>query len=161
MQPAFHYGLLRSPSPARATLFGVGMWSRRGGSTLHGRAARRVDLLTRAFLALPGSDLRDSLRERHFESALRARGVVEVRDRDARQPSADARARCPAASFFVRRHERERLAGRLRSAGATDAVNVVIRRLGHVEVDDVAERVDVDAARRDVGGHEHGEPAGS
>ena len=38
---------------------------------------------------------------------------------------------------------------------AADAVDVVLGHQRHVEVDDVAERGDVDAARRDVGGDQH------
>src|SRR2546422_6300905 len=35
-----------------------------------------------------------------------------------------------------------------------DALDVVLGHVGDVEVDDVAQRLDVDAARRDVGRHE-------
>ena len=48
----------------------------------------------------------------------------------------------------------------LRARGAADAVDVVVGRVRHVEVDDVRQRLHVDAARRDVGGDEHRELAG-
>ena len=56
-------------------------------------------------------------------------------------------------------HEREGVAGGLRPAGAADAVDVVLRVLRHVVVDDVADVRDVEAARGDVRGHEHLEAA--
>ncbi len=62
------------------------------------------------------------------------------------------RARSP---LFVRRDEGEGLAGQLGARGAADAVDVVLGHQRHVEVHDVAERFDVDAARGDVGGDEH------
>ena len=43
----------------------------------------------------------------------------------------------------------------LRAAGATHAMDVVLRHPRDVEVHHVPELVDVDAARRDVGRHEH------
>ena len=48
-------------------------------------------------------------------------------------------------------HQRERVARRVHAAGAADAVHVVLGRVRHVEVDDVRDVVDVDAARGDVG----------
>src|SRR5216117_1007210 len=42
---------------------------------------------------------------------------------------------------------------------APDAVDVVLRILGQVPVDHVADRLDVEPARGDVGGHEHGQHA--
>ncbi len=58
--------------------------------------------------------------------------------------------------LFLRRDEREGLALHLRAARTTDAVNVILRHQRHVEIDDVAERLDVDAAGGDVGRDEHG-----
>ena len=53
-------------------------------------------------------------------------------------------------------HEGERVSGGVVSAGgATDAVDVGLRRRGHVEVDDVGDVVDIDAAGGDVGGDEN------
>jgi hypothetical protein len=42
-----------------------------------------------ALLRFSGSDLRDSLRQRHFEPRLRARRVVELGHGDAWKPVAD------------------------------------------------------------------------
>ena len=86
---------------------------------------------------------------------LRSRLVVEVRQRHARQPAADRLLDGAQAALFLRRHQRERRAGRFGARRAADAVDVVLGHQRHVEVDDVAERGDVDAARRDVGGDQH------
>jgi hypothetical protein len=53
------------------------------------------------------------------------------------------------------RHQRHRLARFPRAAGAADAVDVVFRDVRQVVVDHVRQRLDVDAARGDVGGDEH------
>src|SRR6185312_15062717 len=51
--------------------------------------------------------------------------------------------------------ERERLARGARPARAADAVDVILGDVRQVEVHDVREVLDVEAARRDVGGDEH------
>src|SRR5207247_5568491 len=56
--------------------------------------------------------------------------------------------------------EGELVTGQLRPRGSPDAVDVVPGHLRDVEVDDMAQRLDVDAARRDVGRHQDAEPAG-
>ena len=53
------------------------------------------------------------------------------------------------------RDERHGLAGFARAAGAADAVDVVFRDVRQVVVDDVRQRLDVQAPRGDVGGDEH------
>src|SRR3989440_11314800 len=53
------------------------------------------------------------------------------------------------------RDERHGLAAFPRAAGAADAVDVVFRDVRQVVVDDVRQRLDVEAARGDVGGDEH------
>ena len=50
---------------------------------------------------------------------------------------------------------RERVAGGLRAAGAADAMDVILRMLRHVVIDDVADVRDVQSARGDVRGDEH------
>ena len=50
--------------------------------------------------------------------------------------------------------ERDGDAGHAGTAGAADAVDVIVRLPGHVEVDDVADAFDVEAAGGDVGGDE-------
>ena len=49
---------------------------------------------------------------------------------------------------------------RARAAGAADAVHVALAILRRIEVDDVRDAVDVDAARGDVGGDERVDAAG-
>ena len=63
-------------------------------------------------------------------------------------------------AVFVHAHQRDRLAGRARAAGAADAVHVVLGHVGQLEIDHVRQLVDVDAACGDVGGHQHREVAG-
>ena len=57
--------------------------------------------------------------------------------------------------MLVDAYQRDRLAGRTGAAGAADAVDVVLGDVRQLEVDDVRQLVDVDAARRDVGRDEH------
>ncbi len=56
--------------------------------------------------------------------------------------------------------ERDRDAVGAGARGAADAVDVALRDVRQVEIDDVADAVDVDAARRDVGRHQHADLAG-
>src|SRR3990172_4806256 len=53
------------------------------------------------------------------------------------------------------RDERDRLSGEAGAPGAADAVHVVLGRTRNVEVDDLGQALDVEAARGDVGGDEH------
>ena len=57
--------------------------------------------------------------------------------------------------LFFRRDERECVAGHLRARRPADAMDVVLGSVRHIEVHDVSERLDVDAARGDVGRDEH------
>ena len=50
------------------------------------------------------------------------------------------------------RDQREGVAGALGAAGATDAVDVGVGRIRHVEVDDVRNALHIEAARGDIGG---------
>ena len=52
----------------------------------------------------------------------------------------------------------ERLAGAAGAAGAADAVDVILRVMGHVEVEDVADGRNVEAAGRHVGGDQERGP---
>ena len=61
---------------------------------------------------------------------------------------------------LVDAHERDRLAFGAGAARAADAVHVVLGHVRQVVVDDVRQLVDVDAARRDVGGDHHLDLAG-
>ena len=56
-------------------------------------------------------------------------------------------------------HEADRLAARPRARRPADAVHVVLGVLRQVPVDDVAHRLDVQAARGDVGGDQDRQPA--
>ena len=119
------------------------------------RPALGVGTRADALLGLARADLGDALRVRHFQPLGRRALVVEVGHGHARQPPADRlldRAQIP---FFLRRHQRESRAGHFSARGAADAVDVVLGLHRHVEVDHVAERCHVDAARGDVGRDQH------
>jgi hypothetical protein len=116
-----------------------------------------VGLGTGPLVTLPRSNLRDSLRERNLQLVARPRGVVEIRHGDARQALPDRPLDRPQIPFLIRRHEREGLAGRLGAAGPADAMDVIVRDLRHVEIDDMSQGVDVDPAGRDVGRDQYGE----
>src|SRR5699024_10287858 len=57
-------------------------------------------------------------------------------------------------------HEGDGHPGRARAGGPADAVQVGLLVLGALVVDDVGDRLDVDAAGRDVGGHQDVDLAG-
>ena len=61
---------------------------------------------------------------------------------------------------LARRDEQDRLAAAAGAAGAADAMHVRFRVVRHVEVDDVADALDVEAARGDVGRHDDVDLAG-
>ena len=61
---------------------------------------------------------------------------------------------------FVVRHEGEGVAGALRAAGASDAVDVVFVGHGEVIIDDVGDAGDIDAAGGDIGSDEDADFAG-
>ena len=58
-------------------------------------------------------------------------------------------------AHLARRNEGDRFAGPTGPAGAPDAVDVRLRALWDIEIDDVGDVGDVEAARRHVGGDEH------
>ena len=97
---------------------------------------------------------------RSCERDLEALRRLAPRSRTPRPSAAAAarrpRARSPASSpVLLLRDEGEGVAHHLRAGGAADPVDVVLGDVGDVEVDDVRERLDVDAAGGDVGRHQH------
>ena len=50
--------------------------------------------------------------------------------------------------------QRDRRAFGTGATGPADAMNIVLRHVRQLEVDDIRQFVDIDAARRDVGGHQ-------
>ncbi len=71
--------------------------------------------------------------------------------------SADQLFNCPQRGALAGIAERQRHAVGAGAAGAADAVDVGFRFQGQIVVDHVTNAVDVDAARSQVGGHEHTE----
>ena len=62
--------------------------------------------------------------------------------------------------LVVGRHgDADRGAKTARAAGAPDAVDIVLGMAGQVVVEDVADRLDIQAARRDVGGDQQAQLA--
>ncbi len=62
------------------------------------------------------------------------------------------------AVIFVR-HKTDRVADRVRAAGAADAMHIIFRVHREIVIHDVRNAVHVNAARRDVRGHEHAHDA--
>ena len=77
----------------------------------------------------------------------------------ARNPDADRLLDLGQTFVLFRAHQRDRRAGGAGAAGAADAVHVVVGRVRQVEVDDVRQLLDVEAARRDVGRDQHADLA--
>jgi len=75
------------------------------------------------------------------------------------QASADQSLDRPQVFEFLVIAERDGNPGRAGPGRAPDPVNVCLGNVGHIEVDDVGDLVDVDPARSNVGGDEHRCPA--
>ena len=57
--------------------------------------------------------------------------------------------------LFFPINESERISGRFRPGGAADPVDVIVRCVRNIKVHDVADVLDVDAARSDIRGDHH------
>ena len=128
---------------------GSALSAQRGGAPFGVRAGAG------ALFRFARANLRDALADRDLEPRLAARRVVEVRNRDAGQALADRLLDAAQVPLFLGRDQREGRSGGFGPRRAADTVNVVVGHGGHVEVHDVPQGRDVDAARGDVGGHEH------
>lgn len=81
----------------------------------------------------------------------RSRGTVrEVRDAGSRNRHADQSLNPREIALFLGSDEREGIASLLGAGGAADAMHVGLRLMGHIEVHDVADVLDVDPASGDV-----------
>ena len=94
-----------------------------------------------------------------FMARPRRRGnrVVKVWESFAFDRSTHDAFECPDHIVIFRRDERERVAGALGASRATDAMDVGVGGVGHVEVDDVRDAVDIETACRNVSGDHDGE----
>jgi hypothetical protein len=110
-------------------------------------------IVTRLRLLRP--DGGNTLRDGNLERLGRLRGVIEVRQLQARQSTTDCALDSANLVFFVRGTQRQRTSRSTRTRGSTHAVDVVLGNHRDIKVKDVAEFVDVDTASRDVGGNEH------
>ena len=79
----------------------------------------------------------------------------EARNHDLRNLALDQAFDVAQQLVLVDAHQRQRLALGAGAAGAADAVHVVFRHVGQLVVHHVRQLVDVDAARGDVGRHQH------
>src|ERR1017187_8332325 len=111
-----------------------------------------IRLLSRArpLLGLARANRGDALLDRHLETLGRSPGVVELRHRDARQTLADRTLDLAEIRLFLGCDEREGVARQLGARRAAHAMDVVLGDVRDVEVHDVREGFDVDAACRDV-----------
>ena len=122
----------------------------RGGETLRLLLLLALLVLSRLVLALlPSAPLRFGLR------VVVARARFEARDDLLLDFLADEPLDVAKVRAVFARDERHGLPGFARAAGAADAVDVVFRDVRQVVVDDVRQRLDVEAPRGDVGGDEH------
>src|ERR1700690_2816516 len=90
------------------------------------RAAVRLLLRPFSLLGLPSADRGDALGDRDLEAFGRARRVVELGHRDARQSLADRALDLAKIRLLVGSHEGERVALQLRARRAAHAVDVVL-----------------------------------
>ena len=81
--------------------------------------------------------------------------VIEIADLLTRNPAGDESLQGAKRPMILRRHKADRIADGVRTPGAADAMHVVFRMGREIEIDDVRDAFDVDAARRDVGGYQH------
>src|SRR3989454_12426680 len=97
---------------------------------------------------------REPVVERDLELLRRLLPVVEAREGDAGQAASDRALDARNVALLLGRHEEECIARRLGPGRPSHAMDVVLGAVGHVEVDDVRQLLDVDAAGGDVGGDE-------
>src|SRR5690606_39034238 len=136
---------------ARATAPRAGASTARRRCPAPSAAPLRLRLGAGPVLRLARADSRYALRQRDLERCIAAGGVVEPGHRHLRQPAADGAFDGTQVAHLVGRDERESVAGGFRAAGAADAMDVVLRHLRHVEVDDVAQLDHIDSACGYVG----------
>src|SRR6266550_2969014 len=113
--------------------------------------ARGLRLRSRTLLRLTCPDSSDSLGDWDLQPCRGSRSVVEFRNGDSRKTSTNCTLDVAEISLLVGRNERERFSSRFGAASSADAMDVVVWRQRHVEIHNVAERLDVNAACRNVG----------
>ena len=81
--------------------------------------------------------------------------IVEVRQGDAREGPVEYLLNFLDHRFLFPAHQGEGVPHRFRACGAADAVDVILRCVRYVEIDHMADILNVNPARRDVGCHHH------
>src|SRR5687767_3468163 len=107
-----------------------------------------------ALVRLARPDRGNALANRNLELPFRSRGIVEVWQRDSRQPLADRLLDRAKVVLFFRRNEGKRITHGFRSRSTADAVDVIVRSLRNVEIHHVSELLDVDPAGGNIGSDE-------
>src|SRR5688500_13353064 len=79
----------------------------------------------------------------------------EAFELSARDAAAEKALEPPQMILIIPRHKADRIADRLRPAGAADAMHVLLRLRREVVVDAVRDAIDINAARCDVRGDQH------
>src|SRR5688572_11529748 len=115
----------------------------------------RPGLLARTGFLIAGAVRGHALGDRNLEALHRLALVVEALELAPRNRLAHPALDRAQLLVLLARGERQRIAGGAGAGRASDAVDVVLGHVGNVEVDDVRQRLDVDAASGDVGGDEH------
>src|SRR3954469_3827496 len=108
-----------------------------------------------SLLCLPTTNSGDPLSDRNFETTFRPSVVVEIRNRDARQSFADRLLDCAQIVLLIRRDESEGVTNFARARSASNAMDVVVRGLRHIEIHYMAERLGVDSTRCNIRRDEH------
>src|SRR4029077_122061 len=97
--------------------------------------------------------------DRDLQTALRSRVVIEIGDGDLRQALPDCLLDGAKIILLIWRNEREGVTNLAGASGASHAMDVVLRRLRNVEVDDVSQGLDINSAGRDICSNEDPIPA--
>jgi hypothetical protein len=86
-------------------------------------------------------------------------GLLETGDDDPFQRPLDQLFNIFQLATFVMANQRERFTFHAGTTRAADAVHIIFRDVRQLVIDDVGQRIDIDAARRDIGGHQRNQLA--
>ena len=79
--------------------------------------------------------------------------IIKIWKRDSGKRLIDGLFDRPDHFLFVGRNQAERVARGFDAPGASDAVDIIFRRLRHVEIDHVRDVLDINTAGGDIGGN--------
>ena len=110
----------------------------------------RLGSRSRPLIRLSSANRRYPLADWNLETTFRPCVVIEIGNSHLRQSLANRLLDRAEIVLLVRRHERKCISHFARARCASHAVDVIVRRLRHIEVDYVPKRFDVDSPRSDV-----------